>query len=246
MVMTDEPPEYVRTTITIPADIKARMDASKSASNWSAIASQAFEEHLLRLEGAKMVTMERAAVERLIDLALGFVKETRELLEKHESTRANNPENRLSDRQHEATTRTKQLQLDYWLALRKTVTERKSNLKLNDARPQHWLTVHTGRGGFGLAALVNGKEDYINVELFIQGANAKKYFERLEAQKAEIEKGIGAPLDWRALPRKKSCRILLIRSGSFRDRTRWAEQHKWLLETLERFDSVFRPRIESL
>src|SRR5688572_30579385 len=43
-------PPYARTTITIPGELKARMEEVGSRVNWSAIASQAFEFRLSELE----------------------------------------------------------------------------------------------------------------------------------------------------------------------------------------------------
>ena len=38
--------KYPKVTITVPPDVKARMEAAKGSANWSAIASRAISEHL--------------------------------------------------------------------------------------------------------------------------------------------------------------------------------------------------------
>ncbi len=76
------------------------------------------------------------------------------------------------------------------------------------AHPQHWLTVSIGRANFNLAALVNTTGERIGVELYLSGADAKKHFKRLEAEKADIEKEIGQTLDWRELPDKEVSRLI--------------------------------------
>lgn len=144
-------------------------------------------------------------------------------------------------------TETKQLQQNYWRALREVLLEKKNSLKPQKAHPQHWLTVSIGRANFNLAALVNTTGERIGVELYLAGADAKKHFKRLEAEKTDIEKEIGQPLDWRELPEKESSRILLMRSdSSIKDSTLWPEQHQWLAEKLERFNAAFRSRIQKL
>lgn len=144
-------------------------------------------------------------------------------------------------------TETKQLQQDYWRALREVLAERKSSLKPQKAHPQHWLTVSIGRANFHMAALTNTPEERIAVELYMQGSNAKKHFKRLEADKSAIETQIGQPLDWRELPERESSRILLMRPNSnIKEPKRWPEQHEWLADQLERFNSVFRPLIQAL
>jgi hypothetical protein len=144
-------------------------------------------------------------------------------------------------------TETKQLQQEYWRALRELLAERKSPLKPQKAHPQHWLTVSIGRSNFNLAALVNTTEGRIGVEMYMGGPNAKKHFKALEAQRAEIEAAIGSPLDWRELPAKEASRILLLRpNASIKDKTAWPSQHAWLADTLEKFSSVFKPRVLAL
>ncbi|MBI5820320.1 MAG: DUF4268 domain-containing protein [Verrucomicrobia bacterium] len=144
-------------------------------------------------------------------------------------------------------TETKQLQQVYWQALREVLAEQKSSLKPQKAHPQHWLNVSIGRSNFNMAATINTLEERIAVEVYMQGADAKRHFKQLEADKAKIEKEIGHTLDWRELPEKETSRILLMRpNSSIKDSKTWPEQHKWLAETLERFNATFRPRIQSL
>lgn len=144
-------------------------------------------------------------------------------------------------------TETKQLQQDYWRDFRELLAERKSSLKPQKAHPQHWLTVSIGRRNFHMSALINNSGERIGVELYLQGSDAKKHFKQLETEKAKIEQQIGQPLDWRELPTKEASRILLMRAdSSIKDSTQWPEQHNWLADHLEKFNSVFRPLIQSL
>ena len=144
-------------------------------------------------------------------------------------------------------TETKQLQQDYWRDFRELLAERKSSLKPQKAHPQHWLTVSIGRRNFHMSALINTSGERIGVELYLQGSDAKKHFKQLETEKAKIEQQIGQPLDWRELPTKEASRILLMRAdSSIKDSAHWPEQHNWLADHLEKFNSVFRPLIQSL
>jgi hypothetical protein len=53
--------KHARTTITVPADLKARMEAIDQEVNWSALACQAFEERLAEIVKTKgNATMEEA------------------------------------------------------------------------------------------------------------------------------------------------------------------------------------------
>ncbi len=144
-------------------------------------------------------------------------------------------------------TATKQLQQDYWKAFREVLVQRKSTLKPQKAQPQHWLNVSIGRANFHMATTVNTSEERIAVELYMQGPSAKNSFRLLEADKVEIEKQFGQSLDWRELPNKEASRILLVRpNSSIKDPTLWPAQHNWLADQLERFNLVFRSRIQEL
>src|SRR6187397_3093296 len=59
----DDEQGFVRTTISVPAPLKARME--RVAANWSAVASEAFEQYLKR-HGLREVAMsEDEAIQRL-------------------------------------------------------------------------------------------------------------------------------------------------------------------------------------
>jgi hypothetical protein len=67
--------KYSRTTITVPPDLKARMDAVEEPINWSAVAAAAFEQKLaeiVRRRGAKDM---REAIARLRASKARFVEQ---------------------------------------------------------------------------------------------------------------------------------------------------------------------------
>lgn len=142
---------------------------------------------------------------------------------------------------------TQELQFEYWKAFLEHAKQSKSNLKMHKALPQHWLTVSIGRSNFHMAGTINTLEERIAVELYLGGADAKKHFAQLFAEKEVIDKAIGGALEWMELPNRKASRILQPRANSnIKHRANWPEQHKWMLDTFERFDTVFRPRVKAL
>jgi hypothetical protein len=144
-------------------------------------------------------------------------------------------------------TPTKQLQQEYWRALREMLAERKSSLKPHKAHPQHWLNVSIGRSNFNMSATVHTSEERVAVEVYMTGPDAKKHFKSLQTDKVQIEKEIGQPLDWREMPQKDASRILLMRpNSSVKDVTQWPVQLKWIADNLEKFNSAFRSRIQLL
>jgi hypothetical protein len=57
--------KHARTTITVPPDLKARMDAVDEPVNWSALACQAFEQRLAEITKRKVITNMTDVVNRL-------------------------------------------------------------------------------------------------------------------------------------------------------------------------------------
>ena len=142
---------------------------------------------------------------------------------------------------------TKQLQLDYWSALREATIESGGVLKPQKPRPQSWTNISIGRWGFNLAAMMNIARRMIGVELVLQGPLAKLHFHALAQDRAEIEAELGEPLEWREKPEGKDSFLTLRRTGvDPTDRAGWTDQHKWLREKLEAFHRVLAPRIKAI
>jgi len=84
------------------------------------------------------------------------------------------------------------------------------------------------------------------VVLTLGGPDAKPHYYLLESDKKQIDDGYGAELEWRENADKKESGIWLRNDMNPADRASWPEQHKWLLEQLEKFHQVFAPRIKVL
>ena len=144
-------------------------------------------------------------------------------------------------------TETKQLQQEYWAGLREHLIERGSQVKSQKPLPQHWTNFAVGRSNFHLSAFANTREKRIAIGLVLSGQEAKPHFFLLEGDKENIEREIGASLEWKELPGRKESRVMLRRRNTDpTERENWPEQHRWLADTVEAFDAAFRPRIKSL
>lgn len=151
-------------------------------------------------------------------------------------------------------TQTKQLQYEYWAAFREFASVRAKSIKPTKPLYQHWMNIALGRGGFGLFAVASAwdseAQSYANheirAEVVISHKNAKPYYALLEAQKAEIEAEFGEPLTWYNHPDVKSCRIYVRRTGNLNAKDKWADQHQWLVEKLDRLYKVFSHRVKQL
>lgn len=146
-----------------------------------------------------------------------------------------------------AVTETRQLQQEYWFALREELLNRKSFLSLRQPLPQNWQTFALGKTYFTLAAAMNTQKQFIQVIVECWGDNAKAEFHLLRKEQDAIEKEVGSKLEWREMPDKKQSRIILQKNGvNPIDKNDWVEQHAWLTDTLEKFHKAFSPRIKKL
>lgn len=144
-------------------------------------------------------------------------------------------------------TETKQLQLEYWTALREYLLENSKTLKPQKPLPQHWTNFAIGRSNFTLMAFVNTQTPRIAIGLAITGNEAKPHYHLLKQDREAIEEELGVRLEWMELPNKKESRIMLRRQGENPgDRQRWAEQHEWFRKQLEAFREVFGPMVKGL
>lgn len=133
--------------------------------------------------------------------------------------------------------KSKEIQLEYW----KKYSEICDELSEGDfqviPKPQHWQYIPLGKTGVSLQLTVNTQTDSIGVDLFI--ANNKTLFEKLEKNKAEIEKELGT-LEWINNSNTKSARIRQMQSCAVQDLnpeaiTRHIELAKNFKETFKKF-----------
>lgn len=141
----------------------------------------------------------------------------------------------------------KQLQLEYWTVFREVVAKYAKRVRPTKPQPQHWINFSIGRAYFGMYSFVDTQNPRIGVRMFIEGPDAKAHFHLLELEKEEIEQNFGEPLVWQELPEKKSSYISLYNENENpKQKSRWPQQHEWLLQKLEKFHEVFSQRIKNL
>jgi len=146
----------------------------------------------------------------------------------------------------EALTETKRMQLAFWEKLNAELQSHPV-IRPQTARPRHYMQWSIGRTGVLLMATLQAQRNEIGVEVFLSDGNATAYFRELESHKDEIEVELGFPLDWRLLPDRRACRIVLCQqSCPFDSEARWPEYREWMIAKLEKFNDVFRPRVREL
>ena len=109
-----------------------------------------------------------------------------------------------------------------------------------------WLGTSLGRSSFRLSAamLRTGARVVCNIH-HSDGGTA--LFDVLHAQRDEIEKEFGAPLEWAALPDKKRSWIRANTQGSWQSpESEWPAIQDALVDLAYRLDKVLRPRIQAI
>ena len=143
-------------------------------------------------------------------------------------------------------TKIQTLQLDYWQSLRAYGEEQGCGLRFQSPRAQHWYNFGIGKTDTKLVALVNSRTSKIIVGFESFGDTGTAYFDLLFEDKEQIETALGFELDWYRLDGKKMSAIWYSHDGDLQDRDRWPEFHQWMIDHLEQFDAVFRPRIKEI
>ncbi len=128
-------------------------------------------------------------------------------------------------------------QQEFFNKLREAGTEKSKYVKSwQTPRPQHWYNIKIGSSRAKLAALINSRDSYVGVELYVH--EDKELFANLMMQKDQIESKLGFQLDWRELPDKKASRALIKRKGDFEDEDFQSVLIEWMLETIDMMAKV--------
>ena len=141
----------------------------------------------------------------------------------------------------------RKMQLEYWQDFSALLKKANGRVRPRKPLPQHWQTFAIGRSNFLPYTTINDKNSRIGIHLILQGPDAKAHYSLLHAQKGAIESEASEKLEWRMLPDNKESQINLYRHDSDpSDHDSWEEQHRWLLDKLNLFHSIFSDRIKSL
>lgn len=105
----------------------------------------------------------------------------------------------------------------------------------------NWLSAGSGIGSCPFQILY--LQDGVRVQLAIgksSGEINKRIFDRLYAQKAQIENEFGAALDWRRLDHRKVSLITHEQSFDGLDREIWPQMSKWLSVYVQKLEAALR------
>ncbi|MGD9930915.1 MAG: DUF4268 domain-containing protein [Mangrovibacterium sp.] len=149
--------------------------------------------------------------------------------------------------QNQGLTETKALNLEYWQAMKQYFSDSGTKLKPQKPQPQHWSSFTLGKTDIYLAAVASVRDGFIRVELTINTSNSKEHFGILKSKYQELSTvELGETIFWDELPDRKVSLVRLEKAVNVADKSNWPEQHQWFMETLEKFDRFFRPKIKNL
>ena len=143
------------------------------------------------------------------------------------------------------------LRFDYWRGLHEHMRKQDGKIAPKNPVTRRALRFSIGRTGFRIAVVASFERDWIGLRLLLFGSAETKnaHFHLLKKQKEEIEKEIGAKLEWDELTRKNK-NVLTIRLRKMRctlkNQDNWPELHKWHCEPVEKFYAAFHARVQNL
>lgn len=142
------------------------------------------------------------------------------------------------------------MQLRFWQAFDELLRTRGGHVRMAHAPSGHAAKSFVGDVGVGGAALygrMNVGKRWLRAELVLHGPAAKVAFAALARDRAAIETAAGVPLEWEERPGGKTSTIAAyLRDVDASAEEDWPRQHAWLAEKLERFNTVFPPRLQAI
>ena len=145
-------------------------------------------------------------------------------------------------------------QRDYWTAFGNYLESNSNLLKLGKPQPQQWMNISLGKAGLRLCCIASYKNSQqntwstgeIRAEFYLDSINAKSHYEQFLAKKDIIEESFGEKLIWHNLDNQKSARVYLPKAVDIKNQNDWNNQHKWLMEKLEKLKQSFTPHFKDL
>ncbi len=112
-----------------------------------------------------------------------------------------------------------------------------------------WMSYSVGRSGFFIDAVINMRDKFIRVELYIKGEDAEDYLDSLMQKKDEIERELGYELEWgdqKAAASRDRRISYYLHNTDPRNKSDWPRQHEWLVEHLNKMHGAFAQRVRDL
>ncbi len=134
----------------------------------------------------------------------------------------------------------------YWAAFLANLADSPLPLRLIKPSDANWISFSVGRTGFNINPVINSRDGWVRVELYLSGTAAKSRLRQLQLIRSEIEAKTG-PLEWEGLVGKRDCRIAIYkRNSNPKDEADWPAQHSWLAQQAKAFHVAFAPLLRDI
>lgn len=135
-------------------------------------------------------------------------------------------------------------QVEYWTEFGAFLEEQNAGFKPPKPYPSNWMQWGVGRAGTHLIAVVNAREIVVRVE--VNRRAHPTWFQKLREDEAEIQEELGFTPTWDPKPGKKSCVVFISTKSDLKATEARPAAFAWMLEHMEAFNRVFRPRLKEL
>ncbi len=136
----------------------------------------------------------------------------------------------------------------YFQGLIDELRERHRFTGARTAQPQNWSSFPSGIQGISYSTSF-AKRGRVRTEIYIDQGDVdrnKALFDRLLAQRSDIEREFGEPLEWERLDDSRASRVAIYRDGHIeRAADKLPEIQTWAIDHLLRMKAVFNPRLIS-
>lgn len=143
-------------------------------------------------------------------------------------------------------TETKLIQQQYWQAMKEYTESLELSFRMQKALPQHWTNISIGKSNYKICAIANSRDKFIAVQLVVYGRNALENFQRLKARyEMDSKNKLSTKIDWVEKDGGKEHHVnMIFNDNNPLDKILMKEQHKILVEWIEKFHQYFKKKVK--
>ena len=129
--------------------------------------------------------------------------------------------------------------IEFWTRFNEVLVERGKPFNVRKPTTDHWYDIAIGTSEAHVSLTLVNKDGCVGVELYIN--DNKDFFDKLYAQKDEIEQKLGLDPEWQRLDGKKAARILYRMPGlNFDDHSNYDSLMNEMIDKAVLFSTVFK------
>ena len=129
--------------------------------------------------------------------------------------------------------------IEFWTRFNDVLVERGKPFNVRKPTTDHWYDIAIGTSEAHVSLTLVNKDGCVGVELYIN--DNKDLFDKLYAQKDEIEQKLGLDPEWQRLDGKKAARILYRMPGlNFDDHSNYDSLMNEMIDKAVLFSTVFK------